>query len=676
MKFSAIKLKNRKVLHIDVPNKGMNLTKPSLHIDDGEISLCKNMIFENGVLQSRKGIMANFQSILPHILDGEITNKDIKLTDTEYTIGTDIYKVAYRTTIYDGVCVVSVYLLGKDQVPKSVSFLYYDNGEDETYIPQSLVFYCGKAQIGGGLFAFCKFEEEKLGTVKYALYEISADLEMWCMIEDYYIPTVFINGRGNSYEEAKKTYNVSDLTPKTLELPNMLNSRFRAYYSSDGISSGFRLPYTNLASAQVECIIHTTPAAYGKWIISATGTSNTITFNEKKVTMNLNRSKGLVYFTCDGEAFPIKIMHNYKENNIRFEASHKEASEFKNIASCTCSQKNREKIYFSGGVEKCRIYYCDYENPLYFPCVSDNIIGSSDNTVNSLCNMKDDLIAFKNNEIYRIELSDNKPLNTIALLSDNGKIFYETVNFKMHLLTSNLGAHSDKKVSLFGDNPVFFGNDNKVYIIRNANNIECISEKVGTLLDNTIKEKVVLTGADKNYAYISFGKNCIVIDCDKPPKAYLWELPENLTVHGIFSVGNKTALLLENNESEALFYAFLSGERDIYPKGDSGMEYKKIKSYLKLKSYYLSENVSNKFIHSVNLTLSVSENSKIILGNQDNSEEFYIRKGEFSSGGPNNIKLSTNLRGVDSVDIILESDGPLGFYSSDIYYTEAADFKI
>lgn len=678
MKFSAMKPKNRKVLHIDMPNKGMNLTKPSLHIEEGEISLSKNMIFSSGILQTRKGITASYQSVLPHILEGKINNKEIKLTDTQYAFGGENYRVAYRTTVYDNICVTGVYLLGRTAIPEKVSYLYFECEEDEIYIPESFVFYCGKAQIGGGLFAFVQFKEEKIGTTKYALYEISANLESWCIIEDYYVPTVFINGRGNSYEEAKKTYNVSDLSPKTLELPNMLNSRFRAYYSSDGLSSGFRLPYTNLANAPVECIIHTTPAAYGKWTISATGTTDTITFNEKKVTMNLNRSKGLVYFTCDSEPFPIKLMHNYKENNIRFEASHKEASEFKNIASCTCSQKNREKIYFSGGREKCRIYYCDYENPIYFPSVSNNVIGSADNKVNALVNMKDDLIAFKNDGIYKIELSDTKALNSIALLSDNGKIFYEAVKFKVHILSSTHGTDDSKKVATFDDKPVFFGNDNKVYIIRNANVIDCISEKVNPLFPSSVKDmpKGVFVSADKDYAYISFGEKCVVIDCKTDSQAYLWEWPEKLIVHGIFSTDNKTAMLLETEETETLFYAFLDGERDIYPSSENSVQNKKIKSCLKLKSYYLSNNVSSKFVHSVNLTMSVIENSKIILGESDNTEEFFIRKGEFSSGGPNNIKLSTNLRGVDSVDIILESDGPMAFYSTDIYFTEAAEFII
>lgn len=672
MKFSAMRLKNRKVLHIDVPENGMNLTKPSLHIDDGEISYSENMIFENGALQSRKGIAANSRSVLPHILAGQPTNKEVKLTDTEYILDGEIYRIAYRTTVYEGTCMVGVYLLGKDRTPRNISFLCYIGEEDDTYIPESFVFYCGKAQTGGGLFAFVKFREETAGTVKYTLYEISSNLGSWILVEDYYVPTVYINGRGNSYAEAKKIYNVSELTPKTLELPNMLNSRFKAYYSSDGLSHGFRLPFTNLAAKTVECTIHTTPSAYGKWIISAGGTTDTITFNDKQVTMNVNRSKGLIYFTCEGENFPIKIMPNYKENNICFEASHKEASEFKNIASCTCSQKNREKVYFSGGREKSFIYYCNYENPIYFPSISDNIIGSSDNKVVSLCNMNDDLIAFKNNEIYRIGLSDTKPLNSIALLADNGKIFEETVEFKMHLMCSNLGVSSDKMVSRVGDKPVFFGNDYKVYIIRNPNNVECISEKINSLLPNTEKEqnKRLIIGADKTKVYIFAEDKCIVIDCNEKPKAYLWFFPEKLIIHGIFSQEIYTSLLIEHGDSETLFFANLSGETDTYPVDDEAIISTKIKSYLKLKSYYLSKKVSNKFVHTVNLTLSLKENSKIILGEQNNTEEFFIRKGEFSSGGANDIKLSTNLNGLDSVDIILESNGPLGFYSADIYYTE------
>ena len=71
MKFSPFNLKERKVLNIPVPKKGINLTKSTLSLDDGEIGFSKNVLFENQSLKTRKGIVGSTDNIFYYpIADG------------------------------------------------------------------------------------------------------------------------------------------------------------------------------------------------------------------------------------------------------------------------------------------------------------------------------------------------------------------------------------------------------------------------------------------------------------------------------------------------------------------------------------------------------------------------------------------------------------------------------
>ena len=678
MKFSHFKPKNRQVLHIPTPNMGMNLTKPTLHLADGEIGYSENVILKDGILTTRKGLFAESDSVLEDSVRYNFAVRDMEITNTEFVYEGSTMRVAVLKYLNSSreVYTFSVYLLGNEPKSKYIGcFVYEDDLKGKFMAPDSYTFFSGKAQSGVGLFLFLKLKNFYSEKTEYHIYELSDDYLTWNEVADFYTPTVYINGRGNSYEEAKKLYNVSDLSPKSLEMPNLLYNRFYAYYSSDGVSSTFRLPYTKLENSTIECIIHTTPSAYGKWVISPGKTTHTITFNEKSVTMTVNRSKGWVSFTVDDVDFPIKIMKYYTENNIRIGAVVNADSDFENIVSCDCSERIGDKIYFSGGNDKNKLYYCDWDNPLYFPSVSNNEIGACDKKVESIIAFGEDLIAFKKDELYKVKINKGKAINKIALLADNGGIFNEVCEFSVVSISENIGCERIRTIDRLEGKPIWLGNDNTVYIMTKSGELIPLSNKITPLVEGRLYESQKnCVGAFTNEGYIFAVDNmAFVIQYNKEAKCFLWKLPENLSVCGIISLNETTTFLLENESANDYFTAILKGNSDVVYTSREELKKLKIPTSLRLKSQYLSPSVSQKFLHTANFQISLKENSKIILGDTNQTEEFIIRKGEFSSGGSDLIKLLVNLRGIDSVDIKLESEGAINFVYADIFFSESSD---
>ena len=120
--------------------------------------------------------------------------------------------------------------------------------------------------------------------------------------------------------------------PKFLEAQNILTGRFKSYFTSDGQSNAFRLPYSGLANETVMCRIYINLTKYTDWTILSNSTSDTQTFYNSAITMNVDRSKGMIYFTTsDGADYPIPIMSMYHENNICVRAGKQYGEELKEI---------------------------------------------------------------------------------------------------------------------------------------------------------------------------------------------------------------------------------------------------------------------------------------------------------------------------------------------------------
>ena len=302
----------------------------------------------------------------------------------------------------------------------------------------------------------------------YTIYEINANFSGWTRVSSFYVPTVLINGRGTRYEEAKSSNTAYCGTPKTLESLNMLNGRFKAYYTSDGVSSCFRLPFSTIANEAVNCRIYSAPNVYWEWTVPANATTVTARYFTADITMNLDRGKGIVYFTDSSNTdFPIINFLRYHENNICISATKSIENGFEQIVSSTCVASQGNTLFFSGGIHGKRVFCCHRENPFYFSELGSVSLGN-DEPVVALGGFRDTILAWKENETYLIDIKAGKALNNSALLADNNAVFYDADSLTAKRVNQSVGCKNKNTVALCGSMPVWLGTNGAVYAYKST----------------------------------------------------------------------------------------------------------------------------------------------------------------------------------------------------------------
>lgn len=679
MKFVSLNRKNREVLHIAAPSKGMDLSKPTVHLTEGMTGICKNMIFDGGVLKTRKGLSADLNNILDMDVMDSAYNYEFFTTKTEVFHNGENKRIAAAKVEYDySHYFILVYLIGEKGDHEYIGYMHFMRVDDSTfYVPKNVVFYSGIPQAGGGIFAFVTSENVESGLeTEYAVYEINENWNEWERAYNYYTPTVYINGRGDSYEQARADNQVSGFTPKVLEAQNMLYNRFYAYFTSDGYSSSFRLPFTELSNTSVICRVHTSPTEYTEWVVYPNKTEATQSFKGGSVAFNIDRKTGMFYFTSNGTNYSMPVMENYRENNIRIAAQMDYDTSYASVVSCTVSATLGSSILFSGGIEKNRIYYTSFENPLYFPKLEENEIGSADECVETFYRYGDTVYAFKDNKIYSLKLESAKAINKAALLADNGKTFYEKLNFKITCISDKIGSVRSDTVSVINGKLIWQGKDSKVYICESGGNTYCISDEVEPILKECSSEiRSVASVFDSKYM-LCFANKALVFDfTDKNTNIskisrYYWVFPIEEVFSGCMNIGGNPIFLCRKPNESLCYTATLCGTEDIIILNSSQKEKRKIPCFVKFKSYYLDDGSYKKNIHTLFLQLSLSGKTKIKIGEGVNSEEFSLRRKGFSTGGYDSVKLLPDLFGVDLVEISIDSEDCFAFSSAEIYYTK------
>lgn len=681
MKFVSLNRKNKELLNISAPHKGMNLTKPTVHLSEGTTGMCKNMIYDGGVLKTRKGLKTDFSNILDIGIMSDGYNYEFFGTETEVFHNGENKRIAAIKVEYDiSHQFIMVYLIGENGGNENIGYIHFMRVDDTTfYVPQNVVFYSGKPQMGGGLFAFVTlknlYDESK---EEYIIYEISENWDNWSRAYSYYTPTVYINGRGDAYEEARANDFVSAFTPRTLEAPNMLYNRYFAYFTSDGYSSSFRLPFTGLSSSNLVCRINTSPTEYTEWEIMPGKTQATQSFRGATVEFNIDRQTGTFFFTSNGGSYSIPVFSNYKNNNIRVFAQMDYSISYDSVVSCTVSETVGSTILFSGGKDKNKIFYTNYDNPLYFPKIEDNEIGSADEEVKHFYRDSDTVFAFKDNKIYSVKLSGGSAINSTALLADNGETFYEKINFKVQCINDRIGTVRKETVCVINGKLIWQGIDSKVYICGASDTVMCISDPIEPITKEYGDQNRFFATVWQNKYILIFGNRTLVFDFRNPKNVldnesisrYYWVFPTEVEFSGCMNIGGNLCFLCRMPNNYICYTATLDSANDTVILSDWRKETRKIPSFVRFKSYYLGDGSAKSNIHTAFLQMSLSGKTKIKIGEGVNSEEFTLKRKGFSTGGYDSIKLMPDLFSVDLVEITVDSEDAFVFSNADVYYSK------
>jgi len=680
MKYGSLKGETQKVLNIPALNKGIDLLNAPENIEKGGLTKGVNVWFEGGRLKTRPGITANADNIIQSQVEECEGERRFEFTDTLFFHDGEFKRIVTERFYCDiSGYVVCVYLLSANGSITDIGYIYLGRLNDDVfYTPRTINFYVGKPQNGGGIFALVSLMNEvDKKSREYRIFEITSDLDDWVMVSGYYIPTVYINGRGNAYEFASEAVNAAEVDkPKELEALNMLDGSFYSYYTSDGYSYSFRLPFTNIAERTITCRIYQTPDSYTEWKIDGDKTKASATFFDIKVYANINRDKGLIYFTTESGNYPVPAMDLYSENNIRFLASVDIPKGMQEVVSTTCTATIGSRILLSGGATNNKLFCTKYENPLYFPRNTDVAVGFSDSKVISLVKSGDKIIALKPSGVYSISLKKGKNINDTALLPDNDNIFYEKDTFDIKCIENDVGCSNKNAVACVMDNVFWQGTDRHFYSLTQSGKRIRLTNKSAPYLDELsnleLKAGAVIPLGE--YYMLSFAEKAIIIKYNiaslEEEGAYIWTFPEGYSIVGGKALDGKCCLVLENTEENTFFTAVLKENEDTLISNDLAVTHP-IKSRIITPRYSMGGLRDKVKIKSVYLQLHAKGKVEIRLkaGNRLFAD-YIIDRAEFNRYCDNLVKLIPELHGAEWLEVSVKSDKELALGEIEAHYTK------
>lgn len=684
MKYDFAKPTATKTFKLPNFEGGINFSNAFKKIDDQQLINSKNLEYSNYKLEGRKGLFCDYDSLLDISAYTTAEKIDYSITNTEVILEGEKYKIAKADIIHDSnhrfTC---FYAIAKNGFVKKLGFIHFGRVDDSTfYVPENVTVFCGKPCFGKGIFALVTtYNLNNQNQKEYYIYEAPTTFTEWSICTDEYIPTVYINGRGASYEEAKAANFASNLAPREIESPNLLNGNFYSYYTSDGFSSCFRLPYTKISNSVIRCRLFITPDKQVIWTIKANETTASATVEDKNVTLTVDRSKGIVYFKSENANFPIAKMNLYPNNNIRIFASIDTSDKLKEIVSCTQVVKHKDLIVFSGGISKSKIYYSRSESPLYFREFIGSTIGDNISEITAMISVGNRIIAFKKNSVYSVTASLSKNINSTQLLIDNDNIFYEANDFKIECINNQIGADNHNQISCINNNLLWFIGGKINYLNTSSKNIINISQNIENYIEENFNNtapislayynsKAILTNKNKAII-INFNENANTIS-SKNTTCFIWEFPSQVEIQGVTFLENGFIFVCKNKDMLFGFAGILKGSTDYYATGTKisvKIVAEPIDFSFETKYYNLGE-FDEKYILNSGLVLLSSTGYTQIELNTDKSQVNYVLKDGYNlSKEQKPLELKVGLKPTKTLSMKINSTGEFSYLDARFNYT-------
>ncbi len=673
MKYNSLKPSAIKRFKIPTLNGGAAFKNEIL---ENMLLDCKNVWYKDGRLKTRFGLSAKSENAVVLEKDSIFNEFDYYMTDTVVNYYDIEYKIAYSTLLSDDyMYVINVYLISSDFNIKSIgSFTFFRLSSEIFNAPESIVFYTGTPQTGGGVFALITLaNQENYGDKYYNIYEINEDFTDWQRVYDYYIPTILVNGRGNNYDRARAEASLSFKAPQTVESQNLLNSMFYAYYTSDGYSNMFRLPFGDLSSDTIICRINYTPSAFVEWRILGTNIADTQSFMGVSITLEVDREKGTLSFFKDNNEYAIPVISTYNENNIKVMAGKNIQNGLEQVVDSKCSFMADGRIYLAGGQNGNMLISARYENPLYFPKSSTVMVGDGGEiTALSLQNNK--IIAFKQNETHAVTLRKGEVISEIALISDNDETFKSADRLNSQLLLQNIGCLYKSTVCKVGKNTVWLGNDRNIYLI------DSVSVDGAVKLTEGLDTRPYLTNdsfavSDGQYYILSCKNSALACDLTQPqnPKWYPWQTQKSITLRGGFCKNSTLYFLCSKGREEVFYVAALNGDGDTEMCFDSNKNItsqgNKVESFIITKNYALSGMTHKNTVENIYLAVAGKGKIKIKINDRQTVEvDLRFSTDDYDKGEYKTVMISPHLYDTQSVKIEISSIDAFAVGDIEIFY--------
>lgn len=404
MRLDRIKTDPQKTLRCDPPDASSGLLADPV-----------NVVFDRDRLKTRPGISAITDRLLfdePLYSGGSVK---IEVTDACLEVWGERGRVVVVILSDENTFVLFLMkLVFADGRVADLGRLEFTRSSETMFsVPGAYVIYHGSPVRGAGLFFLtyrtAGVREEDLPL----LYELSSDRTEWIRLydEDFYLPVVYAHGRGDSYLNARSEEQMLVNLPSPVKLQdrNLLTGGFISYFTSDGLSFSFMLPYTGLSNESIRCRFEASRDYFHEWVIPAgEQESQPDELMGEQVVMYCNRSTGRIYFrNTEGAAF--RMIYNGIVNNLCFTAYKTEHDNLLKATSMKVAKRfsgsaagaATEKLVLAGSrYYPSTLIWIDPQNPLYFPESCAVSVGDGSQCVTALSTQGRTLLAFKDSELY------------------------------------------------------------------------------------------------------------------------------------------------------------------------------------------------------------------------------------------------------------------------------------
>ena len=659
MRYTAKNSKNeQKTLTVKDFDRGINDETGSFADDDNILYNCVNMLYKDGVLKTRNGLSSKLSTVTHY---GEYDNTvylPFTVTDTCYYSDGKPYNIAYCCTGDDTDALIRIFLIDSLGNITGASGIDCHRLDYTTFnIPVNIFFVVAKKIIGEGVFAFV--ERKNSNVPLYEIYEAQDDFAGWTNVNNrIYVPTVRINGRGTRYYEAAGLSSLNYPEPEKPEELNLLSGAFTCYYTSDGLSSVFKLPYGNLGGYDnFVCRIYTAIDEYVQWSIAFNEVSKTQTFSGQQLTLTIDRTLGVARFYAGSSNYCVPIMTNCKLNNIMFTAKTADSDFTGEIVSSkgSCALNNRIYVYGNSVNPNC-IYCAKTESPLYFPQGSKLFLGDGKSPVTALKVQNGKLIAFKANETYRIITSFENSLTEKETVLPEQTIYTKGDTLTAQTIDTNLGCINSATVRLCGSRLVWLASDGNVYALAtttygNTTNIYRVSQPLGDRLSGsdglssafavTKDGQYILFVGSKafvmNYRVRGFGYSRTYYSADDKlvsPAWFIWEFNNHTNLLGGGIVDGNPIIVSSFRGGLSFYLSLFGGETDtVIKRGetDDYTESYKIGSGFATKTFNFNSDISLKSIDRIVLNGECGSLAKLTVSDRQRKVIRHIRFGEDSN---------------------------------------------
>lgn len=590
MKYPSLKPQKELEHRISSFSGGINCYGTPDSVGENELTECENMWFNNGTLETRPGFTTSSNDIF-YCDEGMVTSSlPFKITDTSIYISGIRYRVAYigetNSTTYDN---IYVYFIPDEGEMISAGVIHFNRiSIDYFYHPQRVFFSVAAKTLGGGLYAYICVTDEA-GLKSYRIYEINESFTDWSQLsdDDFYIPTVYMNGRGNKYEdiiEQPLTFKGEPCFPESF---NMLTGRFKAYFTSDSNSTSFTLPFINLDDRHISCDYYL-GNTHVRWNIQSGETSASASFMSATIVLTCNRSTGVMSFSYpDGTAYPVPRNPDLIQNNLCFTAYKTKPDNLKSIVTSKYARSFNNMTFLCGNEVKGNEVYCSYfSSPLYFSEKRIISVGTDLGAVNALAVQNNRLIAFKSNSVYRIDVERQTVSRPEYLLVDNDNLFLYDEDISAQPVHPHIGCDCPETVQLCGNRLVWLNSSGTVYtLISTAYVSDNYINKLSSVIDKKLTEIArsdmysafavnnngyyLLFIGDKIYAMdyrvkgFGYSSSYTGIRESKGGVAwYIWSKSENVYYNSGFSFAGKLTLVSIGPNEKIQYFSHLKSGKD------------------------------------------------------------------------------------------------------------------